>query len=94
MSGRLRAFARQHQHQVLAAYVDADGTVWIELKPGWTANPRDAHDIAEGTVAEALAKAARIQPCACADCTQARPADCGRPHPQPYCTCRACEVAR
>lgn len=59
---RLGRDARVHQ-----IYEDSDG-IWVELKPGYTADPLDAHDIHEDTVRRVLDRAADIQPCACADC--------------------------
>jgi len=59
--------------RVANAYHEPDNGFWIELKPGWTADPRDAHDIHEDTVADALADFRNIVPCDCADCATPRP---------------------
>lgn len=69
MSRQLAALKARHPDKVSDAYVDSDGA-WIELNPGWTANPRDAHDIVESTVSAVLARFRDVEPCTCAECSQ------------------------
>lgn len=46
---------------------DADG-FWMWLHPGWTADPRGAHDIHEMTVTVTMEAYKRIVPCTCDEC--------------------------
>lgn len=64
--------------RVSAAYHEADNGFWIELNPGWTADPRDAHDIHEDTVADALSEFRGIVPCACHSCKASQAASAPR----------------
>jgi len=57
----------QADPRVLSAFVDSDGA-WIWLKPGWTADPFDAHDVHEYTKGAARDKFIRVQPCHCEMC--------------------------
>lgn len=54
--------------RVADCYHETDNGFWIELKPGWTADPRDAHDIHEDTVADALSEFRDVVPCDCESC--------------------------
>jgi hypothetical protein len=63
-----RTLARvQADPRVRAAYKDEDGW-WIDLKPGWTADPLSAHDIHADTLREAIEYMGGIEPCACKEC--------------------------
>ena len=53
-------------------YRDSDG-IRVELERGYTADPRDAHDIHEDTVRDALDRAANIQECRCDGCYVPKP---------------------
>lgn len=72
MSKQLAALKNNHPDKVADAYVEQAGTddqlVWIELKPGWTADPGDGHDVCASTISEALSRFREVQPCACAQC--------------------------
>jgi hypothetical protein len=65
VSKMLTAIAKDPR--VACAYRDSDG-VWIEMKRGWTVDPRDAHDIHELTVTAAKARMKDIVVCECDNC--------------------------
>jgi hypothetical protein len=56
--------------RVADAFRDSDG-YWVWMRPGWTADPRDAHDIHEDTIRAVLARFRGVQPCACDGCREA-----------------------
>lgn len=55
--------------RVTEVFQDQDG-IWLWLNPGWTADPRGAHDIHEDTVRDVLSKYRDIEPCACSECAK------------------------
>ncbi len=68
----LRSLDRLGRHSAVSnIYRDSDG-LWVELHPGWTSNPWDAHDIHEHTVRAVLDAARAIQRCDCAECGSGR----------------------
>lgn len=53
--------------RVKEVFEDSDG-IWLWLNRGWTADPRDAHDIHEMTVRDTLSRYRDIVACTCEDC--------------------------
>lgn len=53
--------------RVTEVFQDSDG-IWLWLNPGWTADPRGAHDIHENRVSDVLRQYRGIEPCTCPDC--------------------------
>ncbi len=65
--------------RVTEVFQDSDG-IWLWLNPGFTAEPRGAHDVHEDTVREVLRRYRQIVPCDCDGCactlkTRAVPSD-------------------
>ena len=53
--------------RVTEVFQDSDG-IWLWLNRGWTADPRDAHDIHEMRVRDVLAAYRGVVPCECDGC--------------------------
>lgn len=71
MNGKQLALLKaRHTDKIWDAYIDGEtGSVWIELRPGWTADPCDAHDIVASSVKQALQRFKDVQACSCKECT-------------------------
>ncbi len=55
--------------RVTEVFQDSDG-IWLWLNPGFTADPRGAHDVHEDRVRDVLSCYRRVVPCNCESCRQ------------------------
>ena len=61
--------------RVTEVFSEGEDGYWLYLNPGWTCDPRGAHDGHEDTVKRLLDVYRAIEPCECADCKDRAPAD-------------------
>lgn len=54
--------------RVREIFDEGEDGIWMWVAPGFTADPRDAHDIHEWKVRDILRRARSIVPCDCPEC--------------------------